>query len=193
MSISERELHIDLDHVVFPFHDHFKPYMPEPLGIHEITDYTKLHELMDMPPKEVYRLIKKFLEDPSSQTIPPINGASEAHSLLMDRGFSVRYVTAREPSTEDTTRTWLETHITNGEEPKVVFTGSDGGVGSKQEAFTLHGPLAVIDDSPKHIKEAISAGIEVPVLFGDYPWTRIKPDGSESAKDWPEVLQLVLE
>lgn len=193
MSTTRGEIHVDLDHVVFPFHDHFQKHMPKPISIHDIEDYTELDIVMDMPPTKVYQLIGVFLEHPDSQAIGPIEGAKEAHNSFVSQDLFVRYVTARERSTEDVTRAWLETHITDGEEPALIFTGSSEGVGSKQEAFARHNPFAVIDDSPKHILEAIRAGVRLPMLFGEYPWSKSCPEGATYVRNWTETSELIIE
>ena len=132
-----------------------------------------------------------------------------AVTALVRAGFDVVGVTSRQLLIADATRDWLGLHF-----PGLfrdVFFGNHwvpeaaspdlqaAGVvkKSKREMVEAVGAVALVDDSPKYVRElagdAGGANYQKSVLFGHYAWNRAEPDSLPSncvrVADWEEVLR----
>lgn len=192
--MSKETIAVDVDEVLFPFLDEFlKDYnarystsilkesfltydLCKPLGIDAAATVTTIHAFHEM------------LE---SQKVEPLEKSKESVLRLASHA-NLAIVTARHPQFKDSTVDWLKEHYGDS------FT-SVTHIGyapimekpiTKAEICKEIGAIAMIDDSPGHIRQCAESGIEG-ILFGDYPWNQVDslPPNAVRCPSWPNVLE----
>lgn len=120
--------------------------------------------------------------------VPLLPGASFAIKQLLKR-FQVIFVTARDASWEEATRSWITNHF--GEEPFELYfieSHKNENAQTKGQLCQGLGAALLIDDNVQHCKSAIDEGLGA-VLFGNYGWHVDVPVGIVRCHDWPAVLE----
>jgi 5'(3')-deoxyribonucleotidase len=119
--------------------------------------------------------------------VPILPGAIFAVTELSKR-YDLVVITARDPSWEQATLTWLDKNCPDIFK-RILFAGKS------QETSKTKGELCVelgaswlIDDNVDHCLSAVELGIEA-ILFGEYGWHHKAPKDLTICKDWPAVLE----
>lgn len=120
---------------------------------------------------------------PSEETITVLRALAKDHELHV--------VTARREGEAERTQRMLDTFLPG------IFMSLEhvGWHGSKGEVCQRIGASVLIDDSPRHLYNALELGLpaEGAILFGDYPWvdtTGVHEDIRRCA-DWRSVKEVI--
>ncbi len=115
----------------------------------------------------------------SSEDVAVLKRLAAEHELHL--------ITARQPREEDDTRAMIERDAPG------VFTDLHfvGFTGSKGAVISEIGADFLIDDSERHLRAAVQAGLSAKgaLLFGDYPWNRdaLLDGGMARCATWRDV------
>lgn len=193
--MSKEVLALDKDEVIFPFVREFSAWHNDVFGssLKEEDFYTyEFEHILGVSISETVARVHRFLEQGRGhKEVSPIEQSVEAVTRLTSR-FDVHIVTARHPSFERVTKTYLEEHfgglITNL--TMVGHVATMEVLRLKAEVCEEIGAVALIDDSPWHLNQCVDRGIKG-VLFGDYGWNRqveVNP-GIIRCSDWQAVVE----
>lgn len=141
---------------------------------------------------QVQRLDELMMTDeysalgPVEDEVDILNRLSDYHALHL--------VTARKPEEHELTQAMVDRDLPD------VFESLDfvGWTGSKGEVCKRIGADVLIDDSVRHLHDALQWGLPKghAILFGDYPWNDVDPatlKGIRRCLNWQEVEQVVSE
>ncbi len=123
---------------------------------------------------------------PTEDEAETLNRLSDYHALHL--------ITARKPEEEGLTQAMIDRDLPD------VFESLDfvGWTGSKGEVCKRIGADILIDDSVRHLRDALTWGLPKghAILFGEYPWNEVDEGalkGIRRCKTWKEVEQAVSE
>jgi 5'(3')-deoxyribonucleotidase len=190
-------LAIDLDEVLAPFFEPFLAFYNKTYGTLHAIDHHKTPHIVDLTGDDAEQIKAKFAEYSQTEMfvgVRPLPGAIDAITKLK-HVYDLHIITARPDARRHKTEMWLRSHF------KEAFRGVHMGsrdaynpeLMTKAERCKALGAKYLVDDDITNATDCAQAGIEV-FLFGDYPWNQSKdlPDGVTRAKDWNEVLKVLL-
>ena len=186
---------VDIDEVLFPFVREFalhhnEKYQTELLPIH-FTSYRFEEIIEGIDQLEALKRVKEFT-GVQHESIKPVKDAEEGIKRL-GKKFDIVLITARHPDYYDNTRQWLERHFP-GAFKELVMIGyeHDKTVTPRTKAQVCReiNAVALVDDSPQYIVQAVESGIEG-ILFGDYTWNQLDvlPSGVVRVEGWIELAE----
>ncbi|WP_424005622.1 5' nucleotidase, NT5C type (plasmid) [Haloarcula salina] len=146
----------------------------------------------DEPLPELGTSLKPAIEAAESdpefvRNIPPVKGAVQGTTELVDQGHELIIVTARPRAILPDTHEWLEANSIPHNYEEILST--DG------QMKTVADTTVLIDDYPGHVNDFANAG-RYAILFVQ-PWNRSEVDdliesaNIFAAEDWEEVVDVV--
>lgn len=186
---------IDIDDVLFPFLDEIVHYHNRIKGAtlseHDYTTF-QFGQVWGVDEPEAVEIVNGFLHS-DHMHLQPIPGA-QASLERLSKDFQIVLVTARHQEFEESTATWLKTHLP-GLFQNVVFAGNphDGRpYRTKGEICQELGARLLIDDHPQNLLSAAEYGIDG-ILFGTKSWSVL--DGGSThitaCRDWQAVMECI--
>ncbi len=147
-------------------------------------------DLWGAPVDEVIVRIDAFMNTDAYRALGP---SPEEVRVLKElaQNHSLHLVTARKETERELTQAMLDRDL------KDVFVSIDlvGWQGSKGEVCARIGADVLIDDSARHLHDAMKNGLskDGAILFGDYPWNAADSDHEDltTCADWPAVKQVI--
>lgn len=128
----------------------------------------------------------EMIEDQSR--IPLLPGALFAIKEL-SKTYRIVLITARDPSWEKATRTWLREQLADIEVDLYLSTSHRDVKGlSKGELCASLGADVLIDDNVEHCMSAIESGLNA-ILFGEYGWQYTASKDLKRCRNWQAVLE----
>ena len=142
------------------------------------------------PADEVITRIDAFMNTDAYKQLGP---TAEEILVLKDlaQNHSLHLVTARKETERELTQAMLDRDL------KDIFVSIDlvGWQGSKGEVCARIGADVLIDDSARHLHDAIKNGLskDGAILFGGYAWNAADSDHEDltTCSDWPEVKRVI--
>lgn len=140
--------------------------------------------------EDVLEKLNKLIETESYKNLGPSLHEIESLRRLSKR-HSLHLVTARKPEEREGTQAMLDRDLPG------VFVSLDfvGWGGSKGEVCKRIGADILIDDSARHLHDAVEKGLPAggAILFGEYPWNHDDKahEDLRHCADWYEVERVV--
>ncbi len=190
---------VDLDDVLFDFIGHFFRWHNQRYGTAlqpEDMVYETLWEAWGGTRAEAAERVPRFFQEVDTLSLHPMEGAVPALDELKRR-FDLTIVSARDLSTADVTREWVDKFFPRVFDEVVLGVGNPIAKSrplTKADVCVQVGAYLLIEDQLSHASVVAAAGIRV-LLFGGGPWNRAGslPPGIERVEDWAHVVRLLLD
>ena len=190
--LRDRVVAVDLDNVICESDPRIREVIARVSGVSlsqdEITHYAYSRALINrgVNQSRATRVVEEALglfHEFECLNVAPVNGALEGIQTLQRRGFPVVIATSRPIFCAKKTESWLSAAKVSYRQ--LLFL--------EEKAEEAHNWAFLIDDALHQAEPVCESGI--PVCLLDYPWNRTSSSCRlmRRAKDWREILNIVLE
>jgi len=192
--MSKQIIAVDIDEVLFPFVREFAQHHNEKYATKLLPDHFTSYQFEEIIGIDRAEAIKRVYEFTGfvHETVEPIDDAEEGINRLTSR-FDLALLTARHPQFQKNTNIWLQKHFP-GAFHSLTMIGYEHDTSlphrTKAEVCKEINAIALVDDSPKYITQAVQSGVKG-VLFGDYPWNQVDmpSEGVVRVNGWIELAE----
>lgn len=146
---------------------------------------------------EAIERVNDFLRSEDHARIVPLKEAIDAIQMLAS-SHELHLITGRADFLSELTKRMLDNYFTDcfssiEHTNYIVSSTSKALRRSKGQVCREVGADILIDDHLDHGRNALEAGVEKILLFGDYPWNQADrlPNGVVRCRDWPSVVREV--